>query len=162
MLVPAIRAAGYENLVVASPDTGAIKNTHLWAKHLKVPMVLAAKNRLNAEEVEVTSVIGDVEGKTVLLVDDLTETFGTLATAAGEFLSRGARRAIAAVSHAPLLPKGISRLTESPIECLYTTDTVLVPEHPKIRKCSMAGIIGGAIWRIHANESVSSLFEVRD
>lgn len=161
VLVPAIRDAGYEKLVVASPDTGAIKNTHTWAKHLNVPMVLATKNRLSPEEVEVSSIIGDVDGATVLLVDDLTETFGTLDAAARELLARGAKRAIAAVSHAPLLPKGIKRLSESPIECLYTTDTVPVPDHPKIKKCSMAGIIGGAIWRVHADESVSSLFEVR-
>lgn len=161
VLVPAIRGAGYENLVVAAPDIGAIKNAHVWAGYLKVPVVVVAKNRLSDEDVEVTSVIGDVQGKTVLLVDDLTQSFGTLDAAARELLKRGAVRAIAAVSHAPLLPKGISRLTDSPIELLYTTDTTPVPGHEKILQCSMAGILGAAIWRIHENQSVASLFEVR-
>lgn len=161
VLVPAIKEAGYGELVVAAPDIGAIKNAHAWATYLKAPMAVVAKNRISAEEVEVTSVIGNVTGKTVLLVDDLTESFGTLDAAARELLKRGALRAVAVVSHAPLLPKGIDRLNNSPIERLYTTDTVPVPPNRKIVQCSMAGLLGGAIWRIHAGESVSSLFEVR-
>ena len=93
VLMKAIRERGIDqNLVVVSPDVGGIKMTHAFAKALKAPMAIVAKNRVSAEEVEAHSVIGDVKGKNVLLVDDLTETAGTL-TAAAEILSKNGARA---------------------------------------------------------------------
>ena len=103
VLMKAIRERGIDqDLVVVSPDVGGIKMTHAFAKALKAPMAIVAKNRVSAEEVEAHSVIGDVKGKNVLLVDDLTETAGTLTAAAKLLLEHGAKRIYAGVTHGVL------------------------------------------------------------
>ena len=109
------------------------------------------------------SVIGDVRGRNVLMVDDLTETAGTLTSAATLLRRKGARRVLACVSHALLNQMGIDRLRKSNIDELITTDTVLRPAISgiKITTLSVAGLLGEAIRRIHTNSSVTSLFEFR-
>jgi ribose-phosphate pyrophosphokinase len=120
-----------------------------------------AKDRVNADEVKVKSVIGpDVTGCSVLLVDDLTESAGTLVAASEALFARGAVRVAAAVSHGVLLQKGLDRLAASRIEVLFTTDSVPVPDVPKIRRCSIAPLLAKAIWSIHRDESVTELFAV--
>ena len=109
------------------------------------------------------AIIGEVRGKNVLMVDDLTETAGTLTTAAALLSKKGADKLFACVSHALLNDVGIQRLRKSKIDELITTDTVLRPaiEGVKITTLSVAGLLGEAIKRIHSNSSVTSLFEFK-
>jgi len=109
------------------------------------------------------ALIGEIEGKNVLLVDDLTETAGTLTQAAALLKERGAQKIIACVSHAILGPTGIERLRKSVIDELITTDTVQRPpiDGVKITTLSVAALLGEAIKRIHNNSSVNSLFEFK-
>ena len=109
------------------------------------------------------ALIGEVRGKDALLVDDLTETAGTLTTAADLLRREGARKIVACVSHAILNQIGIERLRKSAIDELITTDSVLRPaiSGVEITTISVAGLLGEAIKRIHSNSSVNSLFEFK-
>lgn len=162
VLIKAIRERNLEDLVVVSPDVGGIKMTHAFAKTLGAPMAIVAKNRVSAEEVEALNVIGDVEGKNVLLVDDLTETAGTLTAATGLLIKRGAKAIYAAVSHAVLGDKGLGRLLESPIVELFATNSVPQAQGPKVTPLDISPLLAKAIVRIHGNESVTSLFDIHD
>ncbi len=162
VLIKTIRERNIEDLVVVSPDVGGIKMTHAFAKTLGAPMAIVAKNRVSAEEVEAHSVIGDVKGKNVLLVDDLTETAGTLTAAAGLLLEHGAKQIYAGVSHAVLGDKGLSRIEQSPIIELFATNSVPQAVGPKVTALDIAPLLAQAIHRIHDNESVTSLFDIRD
>jgi ribose-phosphate pyrophosphokinase len=151
------------NLVVVSPDVGGIKMAYAYSQFLETELAIVAKRRKTASEVESLGIIGDIEGHNVLLVDDLTETAGTLTQAAGLMKSSGARQVYACVSHALLNDTGIERLRKSNIDELITTDTVLRPaiDGVKITTLSVAGLLGEAIKRIHSNSSVTSLFEFK-
>lgn len=151
------------DLVVVSPDVGGLKMAHAYSQVLEAGLAIVAKRRKNALEIESMTVIGEIRGKNVLMVDDLTETAGTLTTAAALLKKKGAKKIIACVSHAILNDVGIERLRKSNIDELITTDTVLRPaiEGIKIRTISVAGLLGEAIKRIHSNSSVTSLFEFK-
>jgi ribose-phosphate pyrophosphokinase len=151
------------NLVVVSPDVGGLKMAYAYSQVLGAGLAIVAKRRKSATEVESMAVIGEIRGKDALMVDDLTETAGTLATAAELIKGQGAKRILACVSHAILNTMGIERLRKSPIDELVTTDTVLRPaiSGVKIVTLSVAGLLGEAIKRIHSNSSVTSLFEFR-
>jgi ribose-phosphate pyrophosphokinase len=156
-----LRNKRFENLVVVSPDIGGIKMAHAYSQVLGADLAIVAKRRKSATEIEPMTVIGEIRGKTALMVDDLTETAGTL-TAAAELLHRNeASRIVACVSHAILNDLGIERLRKSNIDELITTDTVLRPaiEGVRVTTLSVAGLLGEAIKRIHTNSSVTSLFE---
>jgi ribose-phosphate pyrophosphokinase len=149
-----------EDLVVVSPDVGGLKMAHAYSQVLGAGLAIVAKRRKSPSEVESMAVIGEIKGKDVLMVDDLTETAGTL-TAASELLhKKGAKKVIACVSHAVLNDTGIARLRKSNIDELITTDTVLRPaiDGVNITTLSVAGLLGEAIKRIHRNASVTSLF----
>jgi len=151
------------NLVVVSPDVGGLKMAHAYSQVLEAGLAIVAKRRKNAHEIESMTVIGEIRGKTILLVDDLTETAGTLTTAAKLLRRKGAKKIYACVSHALLNDLGIERLQKSNIDELITTDSVLRPEISGIRitTLSVAGLLGEAIKRIHSNSSVTSLFEFK-
>jgi ribose-phosphate pyrophosphokinase len=161
VLIKAIRERGLEDIVVVSPDVGGIKMSHAYAKTLGVPFAIVAKNRVSAEEVEALNVIGDVRGKNVLLVDDLTETAGTLTAAAKLLQEHGAKSIYAGVSHAVLGEKGHARIEASPIIELFSTDSVPQATGPKVTPLTVAPLLGEAIKRIHCDESVTSLFDIR-
>jgi len=152
-----------QDLVVVSPDVGGIKMAHAYSQVLGGGLAIVAKKRKSASEVEAMAVIGDIRGKNVLMVDDLTETAGTLTTAARLLRRKGAKRILACVSHAILNDIGIDRLRKSDIDELITTDTVLRPaiNGVNITTLSVAGLLGEAIKRIHSNSSVTSLFEFK-
>lgn len=152
-----------ENLVVVSPDVGGIKMAYAYAQRLDAELAIVAKRRKSPTETEATAVIGDIAGRNVLLVDDLTETAGTLTSAAALLKSRGAEKIIACVSHALLTDLGVERIKNSPIDELITTDTVLRPVYPgvNVTTLSVAQLLGEAIKRIHHNSSVTSLFEFK-
>ena len=130
---------------------------------LEAELAIVAKRRKSATEVESMAVIGEIKGRNVLLVDDLTETAGTLTAAAAALKEKGAKKIIACVSHAFLGDTGIERLRKSAIDELITTDTVQRPaiDGVKIVTLSVAGLLGEAIKRIHNNSSVNSLFEFK-
>ena len=152
-----------KNIVVVSPDVGGLKMAYAYSHTLDASLAIVAKRRKNASEVESMAVIGEIRGKEVLLVDDLTETAGTLTQAAALLKQKGAKRIRAAVSHAILNDLGIERLRKSAIDELITTDTVLRPAISGVRvtTLSVAGLLGEAIKRIHSNSSVTSLFEFK-
>ncbi|MBI5393761.1 MAG: ribose-phosphate pyrophosphokinase [Verrucomicrobia bacterium] len=152
------------DLVVVSPDVGGMKMAYAYAQLLHVDFAIVAKRRVSGSEVQALNVVGDVEGKTALMVDDMTETAGTL-TAAAEILKlKGAKRVLAGVSHAVLNDKAIERLQGSTLDELITTDSVPPREVPnfKLTVLSVADLLGEGILRIHDAESVSSLFKIND
>jgi ribose-phosphate pyrophosphokinase len=158
-----LRRKNLKDLVVVSPDVGGLKMAHAYSQVLEAGLAIVAKRRKSATEVESMAVIGDIKGKNILLVDDLTETAGTLTTAAALLKKKGAKQIIACVSHAILGETGIERLRKSAIDELITTDTVQRPaiDGVKITTLSVAGLLGEAIKRIHSNSSVNSLFEFK-
>ena len=158
-----LRKKKLKNLVVVSPDVGGIKMAHAYSQVLEAGLAIVAKRRKSATEVESMTVIGEIKGKCVLMVDDLTETAGTLTTAGSLLKSKGAKQIVACVSHAILNDLGIQRLRKSVVDELITTDTVLRPaiDGVNITTLSVAGLLGEAIKRIHNNSSVTSLFEFK-
>jgi len=158
-----LKAKSLPNPVVVSPDVGGLKMAYAYSQVLDADLAIVAKRRKSATEVESLSIIGEIRGKTVLLVDDLTETAGTLTMAAALMKKKGARGVLACVSHAILNDIGVDRLRKSNIDELITTDTVLRPKIDgiKISTLSVAGLLGEAIKRIHNNSSVTSLFEFK-
>ena len=132
-----------------------------YARALDCPLAIVAKRRISATVVEAHTLIGEVEGKHVLIVDDLTETAGTLTAAANLLKEKGARSIRAAVSHGVLGELGQRRLEQSQvIEELVCTDSVPHATGPRVTTLSIAGLLAEAIKRIHAGDSVTSLFEV--
>jgi ribose-phosphate pyrophosphokinase len=158
-----LKSKKLDDLVVVSPDVGGLKMAHAYSQVLNGGLAIVAKRRKSADEVESIAVIGEIRGKTVLMVDDLTETAGTLSNASALLRKKGAKKVYACVSHAILNDLGIQRLRKSRIDELITTDTVLRPaiDGVKITTLSVAGLLGEAIKRIHSNSSVTSLFEFK-
>jgi ribose-phosphate pyrophosphokinase len=152
-----------EDLIVVSPDVGGVKMAYAYSQVLDAGLAIVAKRRKSATETEAMGVIGEIRGRNVLMVDDLTETAGTLINAAAVLKKKGAKQIIACVSHAILNDLGIERLRKSCIDELITTDTVLRPaiNGVKITTLSVAGLLGEAIKRINCNSSVTSLFEFK-
>ncbi len=152
-----------DDMVVVSPDLGGLKMAAAYAQTLGTELAIVAKRRKSPTETEAISLIGEIDGKNILLVDDLAETAGTLVNAAALLKGRGARKIRAAVSHALLNDLGIERLKNSVIDELITTDTVTRPvvSGVSITTLSVAGLLGEAIQRIHTNSSVTSLFEFK-
>jgi len=151
------------DLVVVSPDVGGLKMAYAYSQTMDANLAIVAKRRKSATEVESMAIIGEVRGKNALIVDDLTETAGTLTKAAELLKKKGAKKILACVSHAILNDVGIERLRKSAIDELITTDTVLRPaiSGVNITTLSVAGLLGEAIKRIHSNSSVNSLFEFK-
>ncbi len=163
VLCDAIRAKSLENLVVVAPDAGFAKKARMWADRMQVPLAIADKRRVDhSERAEVTELMGSVEGRTALIVDDFTISAGTLVDAARVLMERGASSVYAAVSHGLLAGGAAEKLEASPIERLFVTDTVEtqpIPMPPKVEVVSVAGLFGEAIRRIASRESISVLFE---
>ena len=158
-----LRRKNLKDLVVVSPDVGGLKMAHAYSQVLGAGLAIVAKRRKSASDVEAMAVIGEIKGKNILMVDDLTETAGTLTQAAALLKKKGAKNILACVSHAILSEIGIERLRKSVIDELITTDTVQRPpiDGVKIVTLSVAGLLGEAIKRIHSNSSVNSLFEFK-
>ena len=139
-----LKSKQIKDLVVVSPDAGGIKMAHAYSQVLGSNLAIVAKRRKSATEVESMTVIGDIGGKSVLLVDDLTETAGTLTEAAKLLKAQGAQSVLACVSHALLNDLGIERLRKSDIDELITTDTVLrsAVDGVRITTLSVAELLG--------------------
>jgi ribose-phosphate pyrophosphokinase len=151
-----------KKMVVISPDIGGMKMAAAYANILGASLGMVWKKRTSATTVESITIVGDVAGKDVLIVDDITETAGTLTNAAKLMRESGAASVRAAVSHSLLSPIAYERLAKGYIDELITTDTIPIdPRGLPIRVLSVAGLLGEAIMRIHSNESVTSLFRVK-
>ncbi len=148
------------NLVVVSPDIGGVKNAKSYANILGTDLAIVAKQRISATEVDAHAVIGDVKGKDVLMVDDMTESGGTLCAAAKILKEHGAARIFAGVSHGVLTDAARERLANSSIECLLTSDSVPMAYGDRVDTVSIAPLFAQAIANIHHNASVTHLFEV--
>lgn len=147
-------------LTVVSPDVGGVKMARSYAESLGADLAIVAKHRVSATHVEAMNVIGDVKDRDVMLVDDMTETAGTLCAAAEILKKNGARRVFAGVSHGVLGEMARERLKNSVIETVLTTDSVPMAYGDKVETVSVAGLMAEAIRRIHDGESVTSLFDI--
>jgi ribose-phosphate pyrophosphokinase len=162
VIVRELNRRDFERPVVVSPDVGGLKMASSYAENMGAGLAIVAKRRKSATETEALNVIGDVEGHDVILVDDLTETAGTLTSAARILKERGAKRVIACVSHAVISDIGQERLRDSALEELITTNSVPVRDVPGFTVTSLciSELLGEGMKRIHDDESVSSLFEI--
>ncbi len=150
-----------EDLVIVSPDIGGVKIARSYAKRLNAKLVVIDKRRPEPNKAEVMNIIGDVEGKNVLLIDDLIDTGGTFVSAIKALKKRGAKKIMGAITHPLLSGDAVKRIEDSDIDKLYVTDTIpLVKESEKIVVKSVTKLFAEAIIRSHNNESISSLFDV--
>jgi len=154
--------ANYGNdIVVVSPDAGGVERARAFAKRLNASLAIIDKRRLGPNVAEVMNIIGEVEGKTAILLDDMVDTAGTLAQSADALRKKGARHIYACATHGVLSGPAIERLEKSEIEELVITNTIPLggkAECRKIRVLTVAPLLGEAIKRIHFQDSVSSLF----
>ncbi len=154
---------GNKNLVVASPDVGGVVRARAFAKRLDAGLAIADKRREKAGESEVMNIIGDVENKTCILLDDIADSAGTLCNAAEALKKNGAREIHSYIVHGVLSGKALSRIKDSAIKELVLTDTIEPTKEVKntknIRHISIAPLMGEAIKRISSDASVSALFD---
>jgi ribose-phosphate pyrophosphokinase len=162
VLIRYIRQKQLDNLAIVSPDVGGLKLASAYAEALNATLAIVGKRRKSPTETEALHVIGDVQDKNVVMVDDLTETAGTLTSAAALLKKHGAKDIYAGVSHAVLTCIAHERLKNSGIVELITTDSTPVQSSHEYRMTvlSIAELLGEGIQRIYSNESVSSLFEI--
>jgi ribose-phosphate pyrophosphokinase len=162
VLCNAIKRRDLEDLIVVSPDTGFVKSARRYASALGCSIAIANKERKSHDErAEVMELIGSVEGKTALIVDDFTISAGTLAEAANVLIEKGAKSVLAAVTHGVFAEGSMERIERSAIECLFVTDSIEtqpVEFCDKIEVVPVAPLFGEAIRRIHQRESISVLF----
>jgi ribose-phosphate pyrophosphokinase len=150
------------DIVVVSPDVGGVARARAFAKKLDdAPLAIIDKRRQAHNVAEVLNVIGDVKGKTAVLVDDMIDTAGTITEAARLLKKEGASRVYACATHPVFSPPAIERLSSGIFEEVIVTNTIPVPEErrfPQLTVLSVANLLGEAIWRIHEDSSVSSMF----
>ncbi|MGQ9870621.1 ribose-phosphate pyrophosphokinase [Leptodesmis sp.] len=150
------------DIVVVSPDVGGVARARAFAKKLDdAPLAIIDKRRQAHNVAEVLNVIGDVKGKTAVLVDDMIDTAGTITEAARLLKKEGARQVYACATHPVFSPPAIERLSSGIFEEVIVTNTMPVPEErrfPQLTVLSVANLLGEAIWRIHEDSSVSSMF----
>ena len=151
-----------EDTVVVSPDHGGVTRARKLAEFLKAPIAIIDKRRPKANVAEVMNIIGNVEGKKCILIDDMIDTAGTITLAAQALEDAGATEVYACCTHPVLSGPAIERIQNSAIKQLIVTDSIYLPEDKKIDKIvevSVSTLLGNAITRIHENRSVSPLFE---
>jgi ribose-phosphate pyrophosphokinase len=161
ILAKYFEAINIENLVVVAPDAGHAKRAGDFAQRLKVPIAFVDKRRLNDEAVETTSVVGDVDGKNCLIVDDEIAAASTTVATAQALRHNGALDIYSAATHGVLCGPAIERLGQAPIKQIAVTNTVTVPPEKQLEKLkvlSVAPLFAAAIKSVHTGESVSSLF----
>lgn len=159
IFVPYVRSLQLDNLLIASPDVGGTKRARAFAKHFEVDMVVIDKYRKRANEVASMQVIGNVENKDIVLVDDLVDTGGTLSKASIVLKEEGARSVRAICTHPILSGNAYENIENSALEELMVTDTIpLDRESTKIKVLSVANLFAKGIRKTHTNESISSLF----
>ena len=162
VVVDRILSKGLEDIIVVSPDVGFAKQARRYASLLGTSMAIADKERIaHDEKASILQIIGNVKGKTAVVVDDFTISGGTLARVSETLIEQGAKAVYAVVTHGVLTEGSVERIDKSPIKQLLITDTVEnqpVTFSPKIEVVSVASLFAGAIKRIHNRESISEMF----
>ncbi len=152
-----------DEFICVSPDAGGVERTRAFAKRIDCPIAIIDKRRTGPNEAKAYHLIGDVTGKTAIIIDDMIDTAGTLVQAVDSLLKNGAKRVFAVATHPVLSGPAISRLTESGVERVWVTDTI--PLKPEAQKCSkiqvisVAPLVAEAIRRIYSYDSVSAMFD---
>jgi ribose-phosphate pyrophosphokinase len=160
VFVDFIRQHPMEDLVVVAPDVGSLKMARSYSKRLHAGLAFVDKRRPQQNVAEVMNIIGDVENKNILMVDDMIDTAGTLTNAAAALKERGAKKIIAAGTHPILSGPAYQRIEDSPIDLVLVTDTIPLQRHStKIKLLSVAGLFADAIRRICTDDSISTLFD---
>ena len=155
------KTSDLENTVIATPDVGGAKRANSYAKFLGVPMVICHKSRAKANEVAEMTIIGDVTGKDVILVDDIVDTAGTICKAADLMMSNGARSVRAVASHAVLSDPATERINASSLKEMIFTDSIpLRKQSDKLHIVSVANVFAEAISRVINHESISILYSI--
>ena len=159
IFMPYIKNLNLPNLTMAAPDTGGTKRANAYAKYLDVEMAICYKQRKKANEIQSMTVIGDVEGRDIVLIDDICDTAGTLTTAADMMLDKGAASVRAVCTHPILSGNAFERIEKSGIKELIVTDTIpLKGESKKIKVLSVAHLFADVINKVQCHESISSHF----
>jgi ribose-phosphate pyrophosphokinase len=156
----ATRVEDLENSVIVAPDAGDLKRASGLARRLNLPLAFIEKQRVSDTEVVARSLVGNVAGKSALIIDDEISTAGSLVKAVESVLEFGATKTFAAVTHGVYVGPAIERMAKSPVVEVAATNTCVQASqaHPKLRTLSVGPLFAEAIWRIHRGESVSSLF----
>lgn len=159
-----IQSRNFQDLVIVSPDAGFAKNARAFSDYLKTPVAIGNKTRKDHnEKAEVLNILGDVKGKTAVIVDDFTISCGTLVECASKLKEMGAAKIYAAVTHALIREKGVKLLESSCIEELVVTDTIenqFAKNCAKVRVLSASELFAKALQIIHARESLTQLFPI--
>jgi ribose-phosphate pyrophosphokinase len=161
VLIDYFEGIGAEDVTIVAPDMGSVVMARAFAKRLKAPLALIDKRRPKPNVSEVMNVIGDVEGRNVIVIDDLIDTGGTIVNTAQVLADKGARDIYVGCTHGVLSGPALARIDSSPVKEMAITNTVPLDDRgpvDKIRVLSVAPLLGEAIRRIHVGESVSSLF----
>jgi ribose-phosphate pyrophosphokinase len=162
ILLDDIARRKYENLVVVSPDVGGVVRARAIAKQLNVDLAIIDKRRPEANVAEVMNIIGDIEGRTCVLVDDMVDTAGTLCHAATALKEHGAKGVVAYCTHPVLSGPAIDRLTNSAIDELVVTDTIPLSTNAqksgRVRQLTISGLLAESIRRVNNEESISAMF----
>lgn len=162
VLIKYIKEKKLSDIVMVSPDSGGVERTRVYAKKLDAPIAIIDKRRSGHNVAEVNNVIGDVAGRTAILIDDMIDTAGTICEAAKILKKFGAKEVYVCACHPVFSGPAIQRLEEAPITEVIVTNTIpLKPEQviSKVTQLSVAGLLGEAIARIHDNSSISTLFD---
>jgi ribose-phosphate pyrophosphokinase len=162
VLVSHFRSLALPNLIVVSPDAGGVERARHFAQKMGAPLAIVDKRRTDINVAEVMNVVGDVAGKSCLIIDDIIDTAGTLVKTVDALYANGAATVYACASHAVLSGPAIDRIANSRLEQVVVTNTIPLREAaqklPKIKVLSIAGLLGAAIESIHMETSVSTLF----
>ena len=161
IFIPYIKKLGIENLSIAAPDMGGAKRASNYAKALDAPIIISHKTRAKANVVGSMTAIGDVEGRNVIIVDDMIDTAGTICMAADMLMARGAKSVRAAITHPVLSGKAYERINASALEEVIVTDTIPLNPNEDLYKftvLSVADIFADVIERVHNYKEISSLF----
>jgi ribose-phosphate pyrophosphokinase len=153
-----------DDIVVVSPDHGGVTRARKLAEYLKAPIAIVDKRRPRANVAEVMNIIGNVEGKKCILIDDMIDTAGTITLAAQALMDRGATEVYASCTHPVLSGPALERISDSVIKELVVTDTIYLSDDrkiDKIKEVSISNMLAEAIIRIHENRPLSPLFEVK-
>ena len=151
-----------EDLVIVSPDHGGVTRARKMADRMKAPIAIIDKRRPKPNVAEVMNIVGEVEGKTAILIDDIIDTAGTITIAADALIASGAKAVYACCTHPVLSGPAIERINNSQIEELVITNSIELPaekQSPKIKQLSIAELLGNAIIRVFEDKSVSRLFD---
>lgn len=160
IFVPFIKSLKLDNLVIASPDVGGSKRAGSYSKHLGVPMVLCHKTREKANEVASMRIIGDVEGKDVIITDDMVDTAGTLCMAANIMMDNGANSVRAIVSHGVMSGKAVENIMNSKLDQIVFTDSIPFDcsKCGKVKILTIADMFADTIYRVQEHKSISEQY----